>query len=110
MTSMYELTDQEVNTSDKGRSPQGSKDSGLDSPKRFSTTPIKKINAFQGLSSFRTTPVMDSSRDRVDNVNEETGSENGAGGGGEKEEETISDETETETDTGPESLVTSVLR
>ncbi|XP_023705061.1 uncharacterized protein LOC111863203 isoform X2 [Cryptotermes secundus] len=103
MTSMYELTDQEVNTSDKGRSPQGSKDSGLDSPKRFSTTPIKKINAFQGLSSIKTTPAIGSSKDRVDHVNEDTGSEDEAGG--EKEEETISDETETETDSCPASVL-----
>lgn len=108
MTSMYELIDHEVNTSDKGRSPQGSKDSGLDSPKRFSTTPIKKMNAFQGLSSIKTTPVMGSSKERVDNVDEETGSEDGVEG--EEEEKETSDETETKTDTDPESIVTSVLR
>jgi hypothetical protein len=42
-------------------------------------------------------------------VDEETGSEDGAGGE-EREEETVSDETETKTDTDPESIVTSVLR
>lgn len=103
MTSMYEL-----NTSDKGRNLQGSKDSGLDSPKRFSTTAVKKNNAFRGLSSIKTAPVIGNSKDRVDSVNEEAGSEDGTGGG--EKEETISDETETETDTGPESVVTSVLR
>lgn len=46
-TSMDKFTDQELHKSDKGRSPQGSKDSGLDSPKRFSTTSTKKRNAFQ---------------------------------------------------------------
>jgi hypothetical protein len=103
MTSMYELIDQELNNSDKGRSPQGSKDSGLDSPKRFPTVPIKKMNTFQGLSSVKTIPVMDSSKDRVNDVDEETGSE--AGGEETISEETTADETEADTDTGSESVL-----
>jgi hypothetical protein len=107
MTSMYELVDQELNNSDKGRSPQGSKDSGLDSPRRFSTIPIKKINTLQGSSSIKTAPLMGSSKDRANNVDEETGSETRAGGGEEEtvSEETTVDETETDTDTGPESVL-----
>ena len=111
-TSMYGFIDQELHTSDKGTSPQGSKDTGLDSPKRFSTTPIKK-HAFHGLSSFKTTPVMSGSEDRVDSVNEMTGSDDRGREG--KEEETISDEatldeTETEMDTDTEPAVKPVLR
>jgi hypothetical protein len=106
-SSMYELIDQELNNSDKGRSPQGSRDSGLDSPKRFSTTPIRKMNTVQGSSLVKNAPVMDNSKDRVDNV-DETGSEAGEGEG-EKEEtttdDTTADQTETETDTGPESVL-----
>lgn len=103
-TSMYGLVDQ-----DKVRSPQGSKDSGLDSPKRFSTFPIRKINAFQGLSSIETTPITDGSEDRLDNVEEVTQSEDGE----EKEAEAILDEStvdETETDTDSEPAVTSIHR
>ena len=65
-TSMDKFTDQELHKFDKGRSPQGSKDSGLDSPKRFSTTSTKKHNAFQGLSSIKTTPVISGSEVRAD--------------------------------------------
>jgi len=67
-TSMYKFTDQELHTFDKGRSPQGSKDSGLDSPKRFSTTSTKKLNALQQLSSIKTTPVISGSDVRADSV------------------------------------------
>jgi hypothetical protein len=109
-TSMYRLIGQELHTSDKGKSPQGSKDSGLDSPMRFSTTSVKKRNTYQGLSSIKTTPVMSGCEDRVDSINEMTGSDDGG-----KEEETISDEatldgTETEMDTDTEPAVRSVLR
>ena len=111
-TSMYKFTDQELHTSDKGRSPQGSKDSGLDSPKRFSTPSIKKLNAFQGLSSIETTPVISGSEVRADSLDEMTGSDGGRGGG---KEETVSDEatldeSETEMDTDTEPAVKSVLR
>lgn len=113
-TSMYKFTDHELHTSDKGISPQGSKDSGLDSPKRFSKTSVKKLNAFQGLSSIKTTPAISGSEDRADSVDEMTASDDG---GGEEEgtEETISDEatldeTETEIDTDTEPAVKSVLR
>jgi hypothetical protein len=114
-TSMYGFIDQELHTSDKGTSPQGSKDSGLDSPKRFSTTPIKKLNAFQGLSSIKTTPVTSGSEDRVHSVNEMSESDDGGREGEGKEGETISDEatrdeTETEMDTDTEPAVKSVLR
>ncbi|XP_021916762.1 myosin heavy chain, non-muscle-like isoform X3 [Zootermopsis nevadensis] len=101
-TSMYGLIDQ-----GKVRSPQGSKDSGLDSPKRFPTIPIRKINAFQGLSSIETTPITSGSEDRVDNVDDVTQSEDEE----EEKDETISDEAtadETETDTDTEPAVTSV--
>jgi len=113
-TSMYKFTDQKLHTSDKGRSPQGSKDSGLDSPKRFSTTAIKKLNAFQGLSSIETTPVISGREVREDSLDEMTGSDDG-GREGEGKEETISDEatldeTETEMDTDTEPAVKSVLR
>ena len=113
-TSMYKFTDQELHTSDKGRSPQGSKDSGLDSPKRFSTSSIKKLNAFQGMSSIKTTPVISGSEDRADSVDEMTGSDDGEREA-EGKEETISDEvtldeTETEMDTDTEPAVKSVLR
>jgi len=112
-TSMYQFTDQELHTTDKGRSPQGSKDSGLDSPKRFSTTSIKKLNAFQRLSSIKTTPVISDSEVRADSVDEMT--ESDEGGREEGKEETISDEatldeTETEMDTDTEPAVKSVLR
>ena len=111
-TSMYKFTDQELHTSDKGRSPQGSKDSGLDSPKRFSKTSIKKLNAFQGLSSVETTPVISGSKLRAGSLYETTGSDEGEREG---KEETISDEatldeTETEMDTDTEPAVKSVLR
>lgn len=113
-TSMYKFTDQELHMSDKGRSPKGSKDSGLDSPKRFSAPSLKKLNAFQGLSSIKTTPVVHGSEVRADSVNEMTGSDEG-GREGEGKEETISgeatlDETETETDADNEPAVKSVLR
>jgi hypothetical protein len=110
-TSMYGHIDQELNTADKARSPQGSKDSGLDSPKRFSTTPVRKINAFQGLSSIETTPVTSAGKDRVYNVDEATQSEDGEEE--EEEKETISDETtadDTETDTDTEPAIRSVHR
>jgi hypothetical protein len=105
-TSMYGLIDQ-----DKARSPQGSKDSGLDSPKRLSEFPIRKINAFQGLSSIEITPIASGSEDRVDNIDEVTQSEDEE----EEKEETISDEatvdeTETDTDTDSEPAVSSVHR
>lgn len=110
-TSMYKFTDQELHTSDKGRSPKGSKDSGLDSPKRFSKTSVKKPNAFQGLSSVETTPVISGSKVRADSLDEMTGSDEGDREG---KEETISDEatdeTETEMDTDTEPAVKSVLR
>lgn len=113
-TSMYKFTDQELHTSDTGKSPQGSKDSGLDSPKRFSTSSIKKLNAFQGMSSIKATPVISGSEDRTDSVDEMTGSDDGEREA-EGKEETISDEvtldeTETEMDTDTEPAVKSVLR
>jgi hypothetical protein len=106
-TSMYGLIEQELHTSDKTKSPQGSKDSGLDSPMRFSIYPIRKSNAFKGLPSVKTTSDMNGSKDRVDTLAEVTGSED--------EGETISDEatvdeTETETDIGSEHAVTTVHR
>jgi hypothetical protein len=110
-TSMYGHIDQELNTADKARSPQGSKDSGLDSPKRFSMTPVRKINAFEGLSSIETTPVTSASKDMVDNVDEATQSEDGEEE--EEEKETVSDETtadDTETDTDTEPAIRSVHR
>lgn len=108
-TSMYKFTDHKLHTSDKGRSPQGSKDSGLDSPKRFSTTSVKKLNAFKGLSPIKGTPVISGSEDRADSVDDVTGSDDGG------REETISDEatldeSETEMDTDSEPAVKSVLR
>lgn len=113
-TSMYKFTDQELHMSDKGRSPQGSKDSGLDSPKRFSATSIKKLNAYQGLSSIETTPVISGSVVKADSPDEMTGSDVGEREGDGKEgtvsDEATLDETETEMDTDTEPAVKSVLR